>query len=272
MSDDGDPIPTFATTGDRVTYLLGEYKLLVSVVALGLIGAVAYIRPTIPTVNAPAWLLAYPVALLIFSPVGVPLAFGVVGWLRNRRAVEVYEVDAGRDVMKKYLVAPETWAEKTVDGADPYAVNGGESWAGRRLDYDEDAGLEVTGCWPSNVNDTEWYTSQTHIENIHGWLIPRVRELIGVRELASRIGLQIQERLTNEGARAREKGTHLDPDAVQEAVDEVKEDLPTFDEDEMPGLDDALREEQAHFEDLSPAAERVEDPPIPESNGGTSYE
>lgn len=271
-SDGGDVVPTFASTGDRVTYLLGEYKLLVSLVVLGLIGAVAYLRPTVPSVSAPSWLLAYPVAVLIFSPAGVPIAFVVVNWLRNRRAVEVYEVDAGRDVMRKVLVAPETWAEKTVDGADPYPVNGGDAWGVRRLEYDEDAGLEVEGCWPSNVTDVEWFTSQTHIENIHDWLIPKVRELIGVRELASRIGLEVQETLMQDGAKAREHGTNLDPTAVQDAVDSVKEDLPTFDEDEMPGIEEAIREEEAAFRGLEPAAERVEDAPIPDSAGGVDYE
>jgi hypothetical protein len=268
----GDGIPTFANNGDRVTYLLGEYRLLVSIMVLGAVAAIAYVRPEIPTIRAPAWLLAYPVALLVFAPVGVPLAFVVVTWLRNRRSVTVYEIDAGRDVVKKWLVAPETWAGKTVDGADPYPINGGDAWGVRRLEYDEDAGLEVEGCWPASVTDVEWYTSQTHIENIHEWLIPRVRELIGVRELASRIGLRVQERLVNKGAEARERGTNLDPQAVSDAVEDVKDDLPTFDEDEMPNLDEALREEDAAFRGLEPAAERVDDPPIPDDPGGVDYE
>lgn len=255
---DREPVPTFASTGDRVTYLLAEYRLLVGLVVVGLIGAFVYVRPTIPVPSVPSWILAYPVAVLIFSPVGVPLSFVVVRWLRDRRSVTMYHVNAETDTMEKYLVAPETWADKEIDGADPYPVNDGSDWAVRTFEWDEDAGLTVTGCWPSNVNDTEWYTSQRHIQNIHNWLIPKVRELIGMRELVSRVGLQIQERLTQEGAEAREKGTHMDPDAVQDAVDDVKSDLPTFDEDEMPDLDDAIARE-APFRDLTPAVEEVED-------------
>ncbi|MBO4249548.1 hypothetical protein IL252_17240, partial [Halomicrobium sp. IBSBa] len=43
------PAPTFQTNRDRLTWLLGEYKLLVSGMILGAFGLVIYYQPQLPT-------------------------------------------------------------------------------------------------------------------------------------------------------------------------------------------------------------------------------
>lgn len=260
---DSDPVPTFAGWSDRLTWLLGQFRLLISVlVGVGILAAL-WMGVNIPLPTVPTWVWAFAVANIIFAlPFGI-VAFYVVGYLRNRQHIDVYHVNAEHDVVQGYSVPPETWAAKNVEGPDPHPINEGDAWLVREWEFQQDTGeLYVSGSWPSEVNDMEWYTSQARVEQIHNWMTEKLRELIGVRELVSRVSLQVQESLVNQGAEARERGTMLDPEAVSDALDDVQDELPDFDPEDVPSLDDALDEEDAPHLDLSPdpkpAVERVD--------------
>lgn len=261
---DGDPVPTFAGWSDRLTWLLGQFRLLISVIiGVGILAAL-WIGVSIPLPTVPTWAWAFLVANIIFAiPFGL-IGSSLVGYLRDRQHVDVYVVNAEDDRVQGFSVPPETWAAKNVEGPDPTPVNGGDAWLVREFEYQEDTGeLYVSGSWPSEINDMEWYTSQARIEQIHGWMTSKLRELIGVRELVSRISLQVQEKLVNQQAEARERGTMMDPEAVADALDDVKDELPDFDPGDIPSLDDALDEEDAPHLDLSPdpepAVRRIDD-------------
>jgi len=116
--------PTFSSNWDRLTYLLAEYKLLLSGLLLG--GGVwfAYASPSLPELPPEMGAFA-----LFWSLGGLPMWLaGVqfVRWLRRRNFVTVHHVDARqadqggseKDV-EKYLVPPGVWSEKTVEGPDP---------------------------------------------------------------------------------------------------------------------------------------------------------
>jgi len=45
---------------------------------------------------------------------------------------------AVEDVVEKHNVPPEIWQNKTVEGPDPYPVNGGSAWAVREYEWLDD--------------------------------------------------------------------------------------------------------------------------------------
>ena len=264
MSD--DPAPTHATRWDYLVSLIETFSWQITglVVAFALVVALV-IKPSISLPTIPAWIPGVFIAFVLFAVPGLPASLVLVKWLRTRNWVAVHHINAETDTVEKYLVAPETWASKTIEGPDPHPVNEGRAWLVREFEYVEDAAeLYVSGSWPSEINDMELYTSRARIEQLHGYFTEQLRELIGVRELVSRVGLEIQKTLVNKQAEAREKGTMLDPDAVTDAVNGVKDDLPDFDPEDVPSLEDALDEDDAPFLDLSPeprqAVERVTEP------------
>lgn len=259
--------PTFAGKWDRLTYLLAEYKVLVSVLFIGAGAWFAYVRPELPSVTVPTWAVAYIVAFVLAAPIAYPAGLKIVGWLRSRNRVTVHHVNAVEDAVEKYLVAPETWASKTVEGADPYPINDGEAWAVREFEYHEEpADLVVTGVWLSSTADTELLTSKNHMEEIHGWLVGKYRELASVRDRISRLSVEIQESIINASAEARERGEMIEPTAVEEAVKNAKSDVPTPGEEDLPSLEDSIKDD-AMFQDLSPNAEHADLDDRGETNG-----
>ncbi len=235
--------PTFDSRWDHAVYLIAEFKYLVTGMVLGAIGLFAYYQPSIP--SPPDWAGAVLVAWLVL---GIPCYLGGVAiarWLRRRNWEEVHHVDArgtdGDDIQKHY-VPPQTWREKTVDGPDPYPINGGSAWAVQEYEYLEDVDeLRVKGVWLSGLEDTQLYTSKSMMVDMHGWMLNQIEKLADTRAKWSRGVTQYEKETVNDFAEARERGVTLERTTARDIFEDVAgddDDIPSLDADEMPSIDE----------------------------------
>ena len=234
MSDE----PTSSTFGgwaDRITWLLAEGQLL----ALGLMftfgGILLIYRPSLPSV--PPIVVGWLAAGMLFGPPLFAFFVTFVRRLRDRRMVEVHHVNAKGDLLEKYYVEPEIWSSKSVDGANPYPVNGGSAWGVQEFEFDEDMKeLRVKGVWLSECEDTKILTSKSHMEAIYGKLTESHITMKVMRDSVSELGADIQGRIVTSGAEAREKGTMMDPTAVKDVFESFEEDIAGTGDDDLPTL------------------------------------
>lgn len=233
MTDTSD---TFQGAGDRVTYLLANAQIVVLAVAFTVGSALFIYRPEIPSVP-PVWVGVFS-SLLLFGP---PLfAFFVVGVrkLRQRRMVEVHHVNARTDALEKWYVEPGIWRDKQIDGPNPYPVRGGSAWAVQSFEWDADMDqLRVRGVWLEEVEDTKLLTSKSHFESIYEKLTESHITLNIMRNSISELGADLQERIVNEAAEARERGTIIDEDAVKDVFEEFSDEHGGTGDDDLPTLE-----------------------------------
>lgn len=229
---------TYSGWRDRLTYIVAEAQFLVGGLLVSLAIAFIWFRPTIPGV--PPIVVGWSAAFMLLGP---PL-FGFFVWLvkklRTRNMVSVHHVNAREDTIEKWHVEPEWWSEKEVEGPNPYPVNGGDGWAVQEFDYDEELEqLRVKGVWLEETQDTKLLTSKSHMESIYEKLTESHIALGILRDSVSEFGADIQKRITNRAAEARERGKMLDKSAVKDVFETFEEDakmgpedLPTLEQDE----------------------------------------
>lgn len=263
-----DTSGTFGGWSDRITWIIAEAQILVAglLVSLGLV--LLWARPSIPGVPPVAGGMFF--ALLLFGPPLFGLFVTIARALRRRNMVTVHEINAVEDTIEKWYVAPEVWSDKTVDGPTPYPVNGSSAWAVREFEHKEDLGeLTVRGVWLSEVEDAKLMTSKSHMASVYSKLVESHLSLKIMRESVSELGTDIQERLINKGAEARERGTLLDKSAVKDVFEDFEDDvsdlgtddLPTVDHADLPGDD---------LGDLADAAAEGPDPSMASSDQPTA--
>jgi len=265
--------PTFRSWADRLTYVVAEAQLLTAglLVFLGII--IGVVRPDLP--HVPRWVMDFFAALLILGPPLFLAGVRFARWLRTRRSVEVFHVNAVSDDVEKYLVPPEVWAEKTVEGPDPWAVNGSSAWAVRDFDWQpETEDLIVRGVWLSELEDQKVLTSKDHMESMYGKLTEAYITLGIMRDSISELGADLQHQLINRLAKARERGEMLDKTAVKDVFEDFEEraenvtetDLPTLTEEDLPEFDQ-LADPEPDGEPMEPPA--AEQEPVA-TDGGES--
>jgi hypothetical protein len=221
------PAPTFQNNRDRLTYLLAEYKILVGGMAIAAVLLVLYYQPQAPTL--PTWIPALLVGWLVLAIPCFLVGRKIAVWLRNRRWIQVHHVNAVEDVVEKHNVPPEIWQNKTVEGPDPYPVNGGSAWAVREYEWLDDVEeLRVKGVWLEGCRDTELMTSKKQMKDIHGWLIDRAEELAALRGRWSRGAVQLQNKLVNAEAEALERGQMLQKTGAKDTFEDMMEDGEEF--------------------------------------------
>lgn len=230
---------TFGSWKDRLTYIAAEAPILVAGVLVSAAIALIWFKPEVPGV--PPIVMGWTAALLLLGP---PL-FGFFVWgihkLRRRNQVEVHHVDAVEDTLEKYYVDPEIWREKDVTGPAPYPVNGASAWAVQDIDWDDEMDtLRVEGVWLEETQDVKLLTDKSHMRAIYGKLTESHIALGILRDSASELGADIQRKLINDMAEARERGKLMDETAVKdvfesfesEATDLGADDLPTIEPEE----------------------------------------
>lgn len=237
---------TFGSWTDRLTYIVAEAQFLVGGVLVALAVALIWFRPKIPGV--PPIFMGWFAALLLLGPPVFGFFVWLVHKLRVRNMEEVHHVNAVTDTVEKYYVEPDLWKEKQVDGPGPYPVNGKSAWAVREFEHDEEMGqVRVEGVWLEETEDVRLLTDKSHMRAIYGKLTESHIALAILRDSVSEFGADIQKRLTNTMAEAREAGKIMDESAVKEVFesfeDDAKghgpEDLPTLEPDEHDHTDTA---------------------------------
>lgn len=234
----------FGGFSDRLAYVLAEAQILIAGLFFSLGAALVIFRPSLPSV--PPVFVGVLAATLLFGPALFGFFVWLVKKLRQRNMVEVHHVNAVDDDLEKYYVEPEIWAEKSIDGPNPYPVNGGSAWAVQKFEWLEDVEeLRVKGVWLEETTDTKLLTSKSHMEAIYGKLTESHIALNILRDSVSEFGADIQRHLVNSMAEARERGKMMDKTAVKDVFEEFEDDasdmgsddLPTLEPDEVPSDD-----------------------------------
>lgn len=234
MSD--EPVPTFQTNRDRITYLLAEYRIPLSVMLLAAGVWAIWATPQLPTVPD-SW-LAFATSWGVLALPSYIISLKIANWLHTRDWVEVHHINGVEDIRKPYSVPPEIWEDKHVDGADPYPVNGGTAYEVREYEYDAELGqLTVEGTWMEATLDSNLVTSKAMMQDVHGILLEGYMELSKLRARISRMGVDIQEAVINEHAEAVERGVMIDREATREAFEDAQRDAEA-DEVDIPEIGD----------------------------------
>jgi hypothetical protein len=236
-----DPDPTFSSNRDRLTYLIAEYKVLVSGLVVGAVLLAIYYQVSLP--QLPDWIPAVLIGWMLF---GVPcylVGAKIARWLRTRNWVTVHHVNSFEDDIEKHKVPPQIWAEKTVEGPDPYPVNGGDGWAVQEYEWLEDVEeLRVKGVWLSGLEDTALFTSKSMMLDMHSWMLDQIEKLADTRAKWSRGVVQYEQETVNSFAEARERGVTLERTSGRDVFEDLTgegddEEIPSLD-DEMPTIED----------------------------------
>jgi predicted transcriptional regulator len=248
-------IPTFSNNKDRIVYLLGEYKIPISVTFL--CGAIFLIaaRPELPSVPQ-SWLNFLGPWMILTIPAYL---FGkaLVKWVRQRNWNTVFHINAVEDTREKWMVPPETWQNKTVEGDAPNLVNEKDAYEVRTFEWHEDTGdLVVEGTWLSEAADGKLVTDRSHMKAIHDHLMDAFNELCQLRGTWSDQSIEMQKQIINAGAEARERGLLQDKQSAKE-VWEKYTDVPEV-EQEVPTLEDTVEDQAAKQEELGEPVGPVE--------------
>jgi hypothetical protein len=213
-----------------------------------------------------------PWAMLAIPAFGFGTA--LVRWVRPMLWPTVFHINGKTDEREKWNVPPKTWENKEVTGDAPNLVNDNEDFEVRKFEWHEDTEvLEVEGTWLSEAADSQLITDKTHMEAIHSHLLDAFDQLSRLRASWSDQSIEMQKKIINAGAEARERGLLQEKQSAKE-VWEKYTDIPEV-EQEVPKLEDTV-EEQAE-KDLGEPIGPVEDgdraggpdlPDGPSDNGG----
>lgn len=254
---------TFGSWKDRLTYLVAEAQLLVAGLLVSAGAALLYFQPSLPGV--PGWVRGSMAAMLLLGPFLFAFFMSLISRLRTRNWVTVHHVNGREDVVEKYNVAPEVWREKTVDGPNPYPINGGSAWGVQEFEFLEDVEeLRVRGVWLEEVEDVKLMTSKSHMDSVYEKLTRSHIALGILRDSVSEFGADIQRRLTNSMAEARERGKLMDQDAVADVFEDFEDDATGIGPDDLPTLEESIEE----LEDAGSVAEDELDDLVPTAGAG----
>lgn len=245
-----DTSTTFGGWRDRLTYLLAEGQLVVLGLLFSLGVLIWVVKPSIPRV--PPITQGIFAAALLFGPPLFGLFVTAIRKLRRRNMVEVHHINGRQDLAKQYYVEPEIWAEKTIDGPNPYPVNGGTAWAVQEFEELKDVGeLRVKGVWLEECQDTKLMTSKSHMDAIYEKLTESHIALHILRDSVSEFGADIQRRIINRMAEARECGKMMDKSAVKEVFENFEEQASGVGDDDLPTLepDDPIGDQDEFVDD-----------------------
>lgn len=240
--------PTFSNATDRVVYLLAQYRFIVSaaLIMLGLYLGIA--QPKIPSV--PQWVTSILSGLLILGPPSYIGGAKIANYLHEANRVPIYHVNVVEDEIEKWLVPPQIWREKTVEGPDPYPVNGGSGWAVQEWDWQEGTEtLVVRGVWLSELEDTKLLSEKEHMRSMYGKLLDSHLSLAIMRNSLREIGGDIQTRVMNRVTKSIERGTHLDKTGVKETFEAFEQDVESIGADDLPSVEEQVFEWQ---DDVAP--------------------
>jgi len=247
---------TFSSWSDRLTYVLAEAQLLVAGILVAAGVGVWWFNPAIP--GLPPWTTNVLVGWLVLGPPMFIAGLRFVDWLRTRNYVEVHHINSVEDVAKTYFVPPEIWSQKRVDGPAPYRINDGDAVAVREFDwapeYGDSGTLRVSGVYLSEMKDTKLLTSKSHMERMYEELVDSHLALAYMRDSVSDLAADLQTRIINRVAEAREKGEQLDKDAVQDITEDFKQQAENITDDDLSDITtDDLPD---HHADALPAGEQ----------------
>jgi hypothetical protein len=165
--------PTFASNKDRVVYLLGEYRIPLSVMILAAGIWFSWANPQLPEppqelvdVSIACFILALPtygfglhVARYLFDPPGIVVAVADPGTNGDDGPPAKYELQR---------VPAEIWENKSVVGASPLVPDEGADYVVTRFNWYEDIGeLEVRGCDQEDLSPGDAWENAKRVDEVY---------------------------------------------------------------------------------------------------------
>lgn len=167
-----EPLPTFASNKDRVTYLLAEYRIPLSVMILAGGVWVSWARPELPT--PPQALVDFSIASFIIALPAYVFGLQVAKYLHKKGGVTVGIADPGTNgedgepnLYDAKRVPEKLWNAKTVVGAPPLQPDEGFDYVVTKLNWYEEIGeLEVRGVDQAALEPGEAWENAKRVDEV----------------------------------------------------------------------------------------------------------
>ena len=234
-----EPMPTFANNRDRLTYLLSEYRIPLSVMVLsGGLWAV-WAQPQFP--EPPAAAVEFFTAWILLALPAFVVCRKVVSWLYSPDWVNVGICDPGENVIydgKK--IPPEVWDEKTVVGSRPLQPDEGMfDYIVTRFNWYEDIEeLEVRGVERTDMGPGEALENATRVDEYYEHMHEVRRRYARLKATVARTATEIHDAATMSMIEEREKAELVPGVSVTAELDKAAERADEIPEGPGPATDD----------------------------------
>lgn len=185
-----EPMPTFASNRDRVTYLLAEYMIPISFVAFALLVWLLAFTPELP--EPPESVLAASVAAGLLAFPAFFLAKWVVSKFDTSNTVRVGVSMPGEEpIHQTWLVPREIWGGVEVEEARPLADVEGCDFVVTSFEWiAETETLRVRGCDRSEMDPAEAWADATRVEQYYAHYLGTLRSYASLK---TRVGEKVTE-------------------------------------------------------------------------------
>ncbi len=170
-----DPMPTFHSGRDRLTYLLAEFKIPLTVMAVALLIILAFATPQVPSPPEEAVMFSISALLLAMPAYVAGLKISKYLWPGPDR-VTVGVADPGTagseteltGEYEKYGVLPEVWNERSEVGSSAMQPAEGVDYVVTRFNwYDELGELEIRGAEQADLEPGEAWVNATRVDTLY---------------------------------------------------------------------------------------------------------
>jgi len=225
------PMPTFADNRDRLTYLLSEYRIPLTVTFLAAGIWVIWAQPQLP--EPPDAAVGFMTAWILLAFPAFIVARKTAQWLYSPDWVDVGICDPGETVIydgKK--VPPDVWEDKTVVGSRPLQPDEGMyDYIVTRFNwYDDISELEVRGVERSDMGPAEALENATRVDEYYEHMHSVRRKYARLKATVARTATEIHDSATMSMIEEREKA-ELVPgvsvtDELEKAAEKAETDIP----------------------------------------------
>jgi len=226
-----EPMPTFADNRDRLTYLLSEYRIPLTVMVLsGGLWAV-WAQPQIP--EPPEAAVGFTISWFLLALPAFVVCRKIAAWLYSPDMVDVGICDPGETVIYDgKRVPPDVWDEKTVVGSRPLQPDDGMfDYIVTRFNWYEDIDeLEVRGVERSDMGPAEALENATRVDEYYEHMHEVRRRYARLKATVARTATEIHDSATMSMIEEREKAELIPgvsvTDELEKAAEKADEEIP----------------------------------------------
>ena len=262
-----EPMPTFASNRDRVTYLLTEYMIPISFVAFALLVWMLAFTPEVPEIPESVLAGSLSAGLLAFP--SFFLAKWVVGrfWSANVVLVGV-SMPGEEPIHQTWKVPREIWGGVEVEGPRPMQDVEGCDYVVTSFEWIDDTDtLRVRGCDRAEMDPAEAWADATRVTQYYQHYLDTLRSYASLKTRVGEKVTETHDATIMELLGAREQAELAPGVEVTDLIDEIEDNEP----DELPDAPDPWEEYQ-DAKDGDPMGMGSEIPEDVAADGGYEYE
>ena len=234
-----EPMPTFADNRDRITYLLSEYRIPLSVMILASGFWAAWASPQLP--QLPEAAMDFATAWFLLALPSFVVCRKIVSWLYAPEWINVGICDPGETIIydgKK--VPPDVWDAKTVVGSRPLQPDDGmfDFIVTRFNWYDDIDELEVRGVERADMGPAEALENATRVDEYYEHMHEVRRRYARLKATVARTATEIHDSATMSMIEEREKAELIPGVSVTAELDKAAERADEIPDGPGPATDD----------------------------------